>query len=157
MGTKTIRIAQVGGSVAVIAGALGYLLSTSMSDAMEYYHPVAVVMTKSAEMKGQRMRMGGLVQDGTIAQKPGTLEYIFEVKPIPREAPSFAAIVAQNPGIMEQTLQVRFNGVVPDTFKEGNEVIVTGELGTDGVFYAKDMTAKCPSKYEAAAKNEGTY
>ena len=40
-------------------------------------------------------------------------------------------------------------GVVPDTFKDGAEVVLTGELGPDG-FKASDITAKCPSKYEAA-------
>lgn len=154
MGKRTIQILL---SVVVIAGSLTYLLSTSMSGQLEYYHPAAVVMTKGKELQGQRFRMGGLVEKGTIAQKPGTLEYVFEVKPIPREAPSFTEALAKNPKVMEQTIQVRYTGIVPDTFKDDAEVIVSGELAADGVFYAKDMTAKCPSKYEAAAKSDGTY
>jgi cytochrome c biogenesis factor len=40
--------------------------------------------------------------------------------------------------------------VVPDTFKDDSEVVLTGRLTSEG-FKATDMTAKCPSKYEAAA------
>jgi cytochrome c-type biogenesis protein CcmE len=55
------------------------------------------------------------------------------------------------------TVTVRYTGVVPDTFKDDAEVIVTGTLGSDGVFQASDLLAKCPSKYEAEAKSKGTY
>ena len=42
-----------------------------------------------------------------------------------------------------------YTGVVPDTFKGEAEVVLTGRLEADG-FKATGMTAKCPSKYEAA-------
>jgi len=42
-----------------------------------------------------------------------------------------------------------YTGIVPDTFKDGAEIVLTGQLGPQG-FHATDMTAKCPSKYEAA-------
>jgi len=43
-----------------------------------------------------------------------------------------------------------YTGLVPDTFKDGAELVLTGKLGPQG-FQATDMTAKCPSKYEAAS------
>lgn len=142
----TIKITA---SVMVIAGALTYLLSTSMSEQMEFFHPADVVIVKAEELKGQRMRMGGHVVKGSIAQKTGTLDYIFDVKPI--------AGMLKHPEAFDKSIRVRYNGVVPDTFKDDAEVIVTGTLGQDGTFIAKDLLAKCPSKYEAQAKNEGTY
>jgi len=55
-------------------------------------------------------------------------------------------------------LPVAYSGVVPDPFREGREVIVTGRLGDDGTFRAdKDsLITKCPSKFsdEAAADPE---
>ena len=40
--------------------------------------------------------------------------------------------------------------MVPDTFKHGAEVVVTGRVRDDGTFDASELLAKCPSKYEAA-------
>jgi cytochrome c-type biogenesis protein CcmE len=46
---------------------------------------------------------------------------------------------------------VRYTGVVPDTFKNGAEVVVKGRLGPDGFQVDPDgIMAKCPSKYEAS-------
>jgi cytochrome c-type biogenesis protein CcmE len=42
---------------------------------------------------------------------------------------------------------VFYTGIVPDTFKDNSEIVVTGHLTPEG-FMASDMTAKCPSKYE---------
>ena len=39
--------------------------------------------------------------------------------------------------------------VVPDTFKADSEVVLTGTMDAKG-FHATEMTAKCPSKYDAA-------
>jgi cytochrome c-type biogenesis protein CcmE len=43
---------------------------------------------------------------------------------------------------------VVYRGVVPDTFQESGEVVVEGGLGSEGVFRARTLLAKCPSKYE---------
>ena len=53
------------------------------------------------------------------------------------------------------TVPVRYEGSVPDLFRSGREVAVTGEL-RNGTFVAERNTlvTKCPSKYEAAEKQE---
>jgi len=55
-------------------------------------------------------------------------------------------------------LPVSYSGVVPDPFREGREVIVTGQLDSDGVFHAEkdSLITKCPSKFadQAAADPE---
>jgi cytochrome c-type biogenesis protein CcmE len=55
-------------------------------------------------------------------------------------------------------LPVSYSGVVPDPFRAGREVIVTGKLDSDGVFHAEkdSLITKCPSKFsdEAAADPE---
>jgi cytochrome c-type biogenesis protein CcmE len=39
---------------------------------------------------------------------------------------------------------------LPDTFEQSTEVIAEGKLGSDGVFRASLVLAKCPSKYDPA-------
>jgi cytochrome c-type biogenesis protein CcmE len=48
------------------------------------------------------------------------------------------------------TIPVVYKGTVPDTFKEGNDVLVTGYLDQNGVFQTNKLDPKCPSKYEPA-------
>lgn len=49
-----------------------------------------------------------------------------------------------------QRIAVQYRGVVPDLFQPGAEVILEGGyLVQDGVFNAKTLMTKCPSKYEA--------
>lgn len=64
---------------------------------------------------------------------------------------------AQGPGVSfrledkdnaSQTLLISYKGAVPDTFKAGAEVIVEGGMTGEGVFSAKTLMTKCPSKYE---------
>lgn len=45
-------------------------------------------------------------------------------------------------------IPVSFTGLIPDTFKQGAEIIIEGSLGKDGLFYAKSLMTKCPSKYK---------
>lgn len=46
-------------------------------------------------------------------------------------------------------VSILYRGVVPDTFQDGREIVVTGQM-QDGVFVAKRDTllTKCPSKFE---------
>ena len=50
----------------------------------------------------------------------------------------------------EATLAVYYRGIIPDTFVDGADVVVEGQLQPDGVFAAHTLLAKCPSKYESA-------
>lgn len=138
-------------SLLIIIGATAYLLVGTMgnSDALTYFHNADEVIAKPAQFREQKVRMGGFVQDGTIAQKKGTLEYMFEVRPVDE--------MLKYPEAKGKTITVTYTGIVPDTFKDKANVIVEGKLGADGVFHATDLIAKCPSKYEAAEKNAGRY
>ena len=46
-----------------------------------------------------------------------------------------------------------FRGSVPDLFKVGRDVNMSGHLGANGAFVADQMTTKCPSKYTATPNN----
>ncbi|MNC87236.1 Cytochrome c-type biogenesis protein CcmE [compost metagenome] len=80
--------------------------------------------------------MHGYVVPGSIGRKRDALDYQFDL---------------QRNG---QVVRAYYSGVVPDTFKDEAEVVLTGEL-TSGGFMATEMTAKCPSKYEEAPPKVG--
>ncbi len=46
-----------------------------------------------------------------------------------------------------KNLPVHYKGVVPDSFEEGNELVIVGYLDGEGVFQAHTLLVKCPSKY----------
>lgn len=141
-------------SVALILGAGGWLLADTLNneDTLTYFHGADEVLVAPDQFVGQRIRMGGHVEKGSIMQKPGTLEFQFEVKPVDKPG------MLKHPEALGKTVAVRYTGVVPDTFKDDAEVIVTGKLQPGGeMFIASELLAKCPSKYEAEEKNSGTY
>lgn len=135
---------QVALSVLVIAGAVIFLMVDSLSstDALTYFHGADEVLARSEDFIGKRIRVGGHVEPGSIAQKPGTLQWSFRVQPVEG--------MLKHPEVKDQTLAVRYEGVVPDTFEDDAEVIVTGVLDPSGVFRGQELIAKCPSKYEVA-------
>jgi cytochrome c-type biogenesis protein CcmE len=130
MTTKPIKI---GATIAVAVLALTGLLYATLSEGTEYYKHVDEVMTDPAAWHGKRLQLHGYVVDKSIRKKPNTLEYLFDI---------------QSNG---KVVQARYNGIVPDTFKDGSEVVLKGTLGPDGFHVDRNgVMAKCPSKYEPA-------
>ncbi len=130
MSARTIKI---GATAGVLVAALGGLMYTTLSEGTEYYKHVDEVMANPAEWQGKRMSLHGYVVDKSILGKPGTLEYRFQI---------------QSNG---KVISARYTGVVPDTFKDGSEVVLKGQLGPHGFDVSPNgVMAKCPSKYEAS-------
>jgi cytochrome c-type biogenesis protein CcmE len=129
MKSKSIRIAA---TALVLALALGGLFYSTLQDGTEYYVHVDEVMTDPGAWHGKRLQLHGYVVDKSIFVKPGTLEYAFQI---------------QNKGAV---VPARYTGIVPDTFKDGSEVVLKGHLGENGFAVdANGVMAKCPSKYVA--------
>ena len=130
MSARTIKI---GATAGVLVAALGGLMYTTLSEGTEYYKHVDEVMANPAEWQGKRMSLHGYVVDGSILGKAGTLEYRFQIQSNGKVVPA------------------RYTGVVPDTFKDGSEVVLKGQLGPHGFDVSPNgVMAKCPSKYEAS-------
>lgn len=138
-------------SLLVIGGAGAYLLGSTLTEGetLTFFHNADEVIARPDVFKGQRIRVGGRIEKGTIFQKKGTLEYRFDVRPVDE--------MIKFPEARGKTITVAYTGIVPDTFKDDAQVIVTGSLGEDGTFSGKEVLAKCPSKYEAAEKSAGKY
>jgi cytochrome c-type biogenesis protein CcmE len=126
-GSRTAKIAI---STLVLGLAFSAMLYSSLAEDTQYYKHVDEVMTRPVEWYGKRLQLHGHASD--IRRKPDSLDYRFEV--------------AHN----GQMVRATYTGIVPDTFKDGSEVVVKGTLGPAGFVVEPDgVMAKCPSKYEA--------
>ena len=125
------KAVKIGITSLVLVLALGGLLYSTLSEGTEYYKHVEEVMGNPTAWHGKNLQLHGYVVKDSIMRKRDSLEYRFKV---------------QNKGAV---VDATYTGIVPDTFKDDSEVVLTGVLTKDG-FVASDMTAKCPSKYEAA-------
>ena len=76
-------------------------------------------------------RVGGLVVDGSVERDAGSLEMRFRVTD------------------MRCELGVRYTGVLPDLFREGQGVVAHGRMGSDSVFVADKILAKHDENYMA--------
>lgn len=129
MKTKALKIVA---TAVVLIGAIGGLMYTSLREGTEYYKHVDEVMTDPSAWHGKKLQLHGYVVDKSIMRRPDTLDYIFKI---------------QSNG---QVVNARYTGVMPDTFKDGSEVVIKGHLGPDGFAVEPNgVMAKCPSKYEA--------
>ena len=125
------KAAKIGLSSVVLATAFGVLLYSSLGESLQYYKYVDEVMVEPAAWHGKNLQVHGIVVPDSIARKDNTLEWRFQL---------------QRNG---KVLTAYYNGIVPDTFKADSEVVLTGTMDAKG-FHATEMTAKCPSKYDAA-------
>ena len=123
---------KIGTTVLVLGLAFGGLMYSTLSEGTEYYKHVDEVMANPAAWNGKRLQLHGFVVDHSILRRPDTLDYRFQVQSNGKVVP------------------VRYTGVVPDTFKDGAEVVLKGQLVGDYFDVAPNgVMAKCPSKYEA--------
>ena len=91
-------------------------------------------MTSPEQWYGKRLQLHGYVVDGSILRKRDALDYRFRI---------------ENNG---HVVHASYSGIVPDTFKDGSEVVVKGHAGPDGFAVEPNgVMAKCPSKYEPQA------
>jgi len=117
------------GTVIVVA-AIAVLAWTAFGEGATYYLTTGELAAQGDDAYGQSVRVAGAIAAGTIEIDQGTRTLKFDVRDDGGQLP------------------VVYKGTVPDTFQEGNDVVVEGTLGTDGVFQAKTLVVKCPSRYE---------
>lgn len=112
------------------AGGIGYLCYAGFSENSVYFLNVAEA--KAAEpQKLNQARLFGLVASDDMRK---TANYL-----------SFNLADKDDASLL---IPVVYNGIVPDAFKAGAEVIVEGGMDGDGRFSAKTLMTKCPSKYQ---------
>jgi cytochrome c-type biogenesis protein CcmE len=118
-----------GAVMLLVAGCIGYLIFSSAGGASEYYLTVGEL--RAHPVYDQDVRVAGVVQKDVLHPPgpPGHATVQFT------EKDSTASIV------------VVYDGPLPDIFQPGITVVSEGRLGTDGVFHARSVLAKCPSRF----------
>jgi cytochrome c-type biogenesis protein CcmE len=137
-------LVKVLATVIAIGGALALLLAGSLSQGSEYYKHVDEVMANPDSFRDKKLQVHGNVVEGSIEQAKGTLMYRFKIQTRP-DRPTQAVVAAT------------YEGLVPDTFKGGAEVVVRGKLTPENTvaIIPDGIMAKCPSKYEADKAKPG--
>ncbi len=121
------RIVLVLGILAGVAIASVLALQAFRSNVMYYFDPTQVA---AGEVKtGQRFRLGGMVEVGSVKRQTGSLEVNFMVTDFKHQLP------------------VRYTGVLPDLFKENSGVVAHGRLDPQGIFIADEVLAKHDENY----------
>ncbi|HZR84910.1 MAG TPA: cytochrome c maturation protein CcmE [Candidatus Binatia bacterium] len=136
---------------AIIAIAVAALVYTAVRETSAYFLTMDEYARDPAALAGQPLRLAGRVSTGTVKWDPRTLDLEFLLQPIPPgEGGTHEArrVAAPDPALASATLPVRYNGILPDMFADGRDVIVEGRVD-GGVFHAKALLTTCPSKYEA--------
>lgn len=103
------------------------LVLFALEDSIVFFYSPSDVSEKSIK-PGQRIRIGGLVAEGSVKRGDGTRVQF---------------VVTDT----AKTLPVTYTGVLPDLFREGQGVVAEGSLGADGVFVAESVLAKHDENY----------
>lgn len=126
MTRKQRRLTLIAVAGVVLGLALGLVLY-AMRDTIVFFHGPSAVAEKNLQ-PGTRFRLGGLVKEGSIVR--GEAQQI-----------SFAVTDTA------ATIPVRYTGILPDLFREGQGVIAEGALDASGVFRADTVLARHDENY----------
>ena len=109
----------------VVAACVGYLIYSASGGSAEYYLTVSQLASHSG---GGDVRVAGVVQ-ADVQKSEGGLHVTFTEQDGTASVP------------------VDYTGTLPDIFRPGITVVAEGRLGKDGVFHARTLLAKCPSRF----------
>jgi len=120
---------KFGAVTALILVSLGYLAYTGVQDSKSYFVTIKELNGMGKEAYSKRLRVAGNVVPGSIRRSGMRVDFMLKEN--------------------ELTLPVSYTGTEapPDTFKDDSQALADGSFGRDGVFHAKQLQAKCASKY----------
>jgi cytochrome c-type biogenesis protein CcmE len=126
------RVALVLGLLAAVSVAAALVLNALRSNMVFFYSPSQIAAHEAPTDRS--FRLGGLVQAGSLRRDGLVVRFVVTD--------------------LAQAIPVRYEGLLPDLFKEGRGVVAQGRLDAGGVFIAREVLAKHDEKYmppEAAA------
>jgi len=126
MTRKQRRLILIGASLSVLAIAIALALS-ALRDSIVFFNSPSDVAEKHLT-PGTRIRLGGLVKPGSL-QRGDNLQIRFDVTD------------------GKSDIAVRYQGIVPDLFREGQGVVAEGKIEPGGNFVADTVLAKHDERY----------
>ncbi|MGH6895275.1 MAG: cytochrome c maturation protein CcmE [Geminicoccaceae bacterium] len=110
----------------VLLGGAGGLVLFALSDSIAFFVTPSDIASGKVDAD-KRFRLGGVVVAGSVERNDGTIQ--FQLTDRVNEVP------------------VRYRGILPDLFREGQGIVAQGVLGEDGVFAASEVLAKHDENY----------
>ncbi len=110
------------------AGAVALMLMAA-NENLNLFHPPEAIVGGGAPI-GVPIRAGGMVLAGSVEREPDSLGVEF--------------VLTDYQGA---DFKVAYSGILPDLFREGQGILVRGELDAQGVFQAVEVLAKHDENY----------
>ena len=153
-GNSGNRIKFILGGLLIVA-AVVYLIASSTQAAAQYYLTIDELAVKAETVGDRDIRISGAVDGETISYDAQSLTLLFTIANVPADtdeleaAGGLAEVLHQAVEDENATrLDVQYEGPMPDLLRHEAQAIVTGRMGSDGVFYAEELLLKCPTRYE---------
>jgi cytochrome c-type biogenesis protein CcmE len=124
---KRQRLLLVVVALVLLGGATGLVL-LALSDSVAFFVTPTEIATRKVDV-GRRFRLGGLVVPGSVERSGADGMVAFALTDQVHE------------------VRVRYQGLLPDLFREGQGIVAQGGLGEDGVFVASEVLAKHDENY----------
>jgi cytochrome c-type biogenesis protein CcmE len=126
MTRKQTRLTIILASLVVLSLAAGLVLYAIRDTIVFFYTPSEIA--EKAVTPGTRLRLGGLVEKGSLTKISGA---------------TTGFTVTDTIG----SIKVTYTGLLPDLFRDGQGVVAEGAVGADGVFVADTVLAKHDENY----------
>ena len=127
MKLRTKRGLAIMGGLACVGFATYMVVQTFQSNLVFFYSPSQIMANEAP--KDRTFRVGGLVEENSIKRDPGGLKVNFVVTDLAHR------------------IEVSYEGLLPDLFKEGKGVVAEGRLNSTGSFTASQVLAKHDENY----------
>ena len=121
---KLSMILFVAAGLCVTVGLILYAMSQNIN---LFYTPTQVAQGEVRE--GQRIRIGGMVKEGSVVSANDSLQVRFETTDYVHAVP------------------IEYEGILPDLFREGQGIVAEGSVDASGVFHASRVLAKHDENY----------
>ncbi|GLI91665.1 cytochrome c maturation protein CcmE [Methylocystis echinoides] len=125
MTRKGKRLTLIIGALAVLGLAAGLMLFALRDNIVFFYTPSELAQKQTAP--GARLRIGGLVKEGSVVKNGKDVSFVVTDR--------------------TKDLDITYTGLLPDLFREGQGVVVDGQLQAGGKFRADSVLAKHDERY----------
>ena len=125
MKPRSQRLIWIVLGIALLAAAAGFVLNAFQSNLVFFFTPTQVAQGEAPRNK--MFRAGGMVKEGSLERDGHQVRFVITDT--------------------AHEVSVRFEGLLPDLFKEGRGVVAQGKLNEEGVFMASEVLAKHDENY----------